>query len=262
MKKMFTLLLVVALMLSVCACGGNSGMTAEEYEAMIEERDQKIAEYESVLEEQKLELEELNRLLSEQEQKLEQHSDVMYRIENGDFDSVIIQMEQMKEEARLAEYKARGIEEIIITVDNWAEYFEYTPNSEVYIVNSFAEVEVINFTGGIRLKEEYTLAEDAGTKVNFEMDTKVEKRICVINFWDGSVEFGEVVSVSDQRETYTTSYSDWVWYYGGNGVSGYGSIHQANRDELKEGQILTKEMSFCVITEMLRAEGVLYIYGE
>ena len=145
----------------------------------------------------------------------------------------------------------------VICTDNWDQYFEYTPNGEVYNTNSFGEIDVFNFTGGIKLKDEYIMVENGGTSVSFEIVSDLEERSCTIDFESGEIEYGEVISIEKERvDTYTTSFFDKLLTYG-NGVSTFGQIHQAHKGE---ELIVTQELAFCNIAEMLRAEGTLYIY--
>ena len=245
MKKVISLLLALVMCLSLCACsGGNDEISLDEYKTIIDQQKQTISEYESTI--------------SNYKEQQEKYADIFGELENGNYDSAINMIQQLQEEAKRAEYESMGIEEITITIDNWDQYFEYTPNGEVYITNSFGEIDVFNFTGGIKLKDEYIMVENGGTSVSFEIVSDLEERSCTIDFESGSIEYGEVVSIAEERiDTYTTSFSDWVWAYGGNGVATFGQIHQAHRGE---ELIVTQKLAFCNITEMLRAEGTLYIY--
>ena len=232
------------------ACGENSNSEKmEEYEDLIKEQKRTIKEYETLLEEQE-------NTIKEYEEIINTHGNVLDEIKNGNFDTVISRMEQLKKEAKAAENAAKGVLEIAITIDNWDQYFEYTPTGYVYIKNSFNEITHMNFTGGIKLKDEYTLAQDNSTKVSFEMVTSPETRNCVIDFTTGDVEYGEVISVDEKSATYTTSYTNNV-FRRDSGVAGYGQIHQVQKTD---ANVVEKEISFCRITEMLRVEGTLYIY--
>lgn len=90
------------------------------------------------------------------------YSKIIDWLEKGDYSSAINEIERIQEEERLAELAKKGIVEIEITLDNWEQYFEYTPCAYAYITNAFGEPTAYNFCGGIKLKDEYAKAEKGG----------------------------------------------------------------------------------------------------
>lgn len=258
MKKVISLLLALILCLSLCACGNQEEI--QHYQNLLEEKDMILADAEN-------ELNELNRIISEREERIFQQEQQILEyeeklaaynwlisgVENGSYDSLISQLEQKKEEARKAELEARGVEEIVITVDNWDQYFEYVPHGYAYIRNAFNEITHMNMVGGLRLKSEYNMAEDAGTVVNFEMETYMETRSCSVDFTEGTFEYGDVIKAGTRYETTTARFSD---SHLGKTL-GFGSIDQANNEK---GNQITREVTVEAISRMLRAEGVLYLY--
>lgn len=261
MKKTITMLLILALCLGLCACGGNQE-EVQNLQNLLAEREQFIQELENELmnlsrmhEEQNEVIHQQNQQIVEQQEKLGQHHWVIYYDENSDYDGLINWAQQRKEEARKAEMEARGIVEITITIDNWDQYFEYVPTGYPYIRNSFDELTHMNMLGGLRLKDGYNMVEDGGTQVNFEMETYMETRTCTVDFTAETFEYGEAVKQGTRLDTTTTRFSDRCY----GEVLGFGSIDQVNSDN---GNQITTELTIEAISRMLRAEGVLYLYQD
>ena len=257
MKKAISLLLALILCLSLCACGGGNNQSNENYIAELEQQirdmETEMLELNRTIENQDKVFQDLEQQVNEYTQKLDSFEWVISWLEEGEYDAIIRRLEQMQEEERKAEMEAKGIVEITITIDNWDEYFEYVPYSYPYIRNAFGEITHMNCCGGLRLKDGYSMVEDGGTDVKFEMETHMETFVCTIDFTTGSYEFGEVTKVDTNTDTTTAHFSD--YYY--NSILSFGIIGQLNNDD---GNFITKETSIEVITQMLRAEGTLVLY--
>ena len=230
MKKTIFLLLILAICFTLIACGKG-------------EKDTEQA-------------------LSDTEDK---YGVIISLLEKGDYSSAIDEIERIQEEERLAELSSKGIVEIEITLDNWDQYFEYTPTAQAYIKNAFGETTHYNFASGIKLKDEYTMVENGGTDVKFEFESVKEIRSCSVDFSTGEVIIGEAIGRDETIfDTFTTRFSDSVFLYsyiGLNGsihAAGYGFISQISkgRDDIN----ITKNIDFYTIANMLRVEGKLVIY--
>ena len=97
--------------------------TIEACDAMIAERDETIRELEEQIDQYENEYEWVIRDLADH-----------------DYDSVIERLEEMKEEEKKAEFASKGIEEVVITLDNWQEYFEFCEYT-CFKENGFGEFE-------------------------------------------------------------------------------------------------------------------------
>ena len=230
MRRFIALLLLAVMCLSFVACGGKD----------------KDVEQES------------------NDEKANKYSNIIDLLEKGDYSSAINEIERIQEEERLAELANKGIVEIEITLDNWNQYFEYTPKAEVNITNAFGEPTSYNFAGGIKLKDAYTMVQKGGTSVKFEFESAQETRSCTVNFDTGDVIIGGVVAQNQTiLDTFTTRYHDNVsLYIGLNGstnqaIAGYGWIQQIGNGY---GTCVTQNIDFYTIANMLRVEGKLVIY--
>ena len=271
MRKIIPIFLILLLGFSLCACGSKSNdeiiegqqviiddqnRTIEEFQIMLDEVQMILQERDNTINNLVAENERLQQKLSDLQQEISPYTTIINYLQRGNYEYVISAVEQMEEDAWIAEMESRGIEEITVTIENWDEYFEYTPNSYVYITNAFGEVDVINFTGGIKLKEGYVLADNAGSRVNFEFESRTETRECTIDFETGEVEFGKIVSVADRVTTYTTAFSDHTWSLKTKTVS-FGQIYQAQNGTER---IVKTEKNVCNVSKMLRVQGTLYLY--
>lgn len=258
MKKAGSLVLALMLCLCLCACGNQEEI--QNYQNLLEEKDMILADAENELMNQEQTINHQMEVIAQQEQQISEYEEklaaygwLISGMENGSYDSLISQLEQKKEEARKAELEARGVVEIVITADNWDQYFEYVPHGYAYIRNAFNEITHMNMLGGLRLKSEHNMAEDAGTVVNFEMETYMETRSCSVDFTEGTFEYGDIIKAGTRYETTTTRFGD---SYLGKTL-GFGSIYQVNNEK---GNQITKEVTIEAVSRMIRAEGVLYLY--
>lgn len=265
MKKILSLVLPLVLCTLLCACGSKKELA--NYQSILEERELYIQELEEelvhardnaneneeIINRQSERISELEEQLNEHEQTMSEYGWMIRYAQNGDYDSIASRLNQLEEEARRAEMEAKGIIEVVITIDNWDQYFEYVPHGYVYIKNAFNEPTHLNMVGGLKLKDEYTMVEDGDTQVNFEMETYPETRTCTVDFTAGTFEYGEVVKTGTRTETTTARFSD--SHYGR--VLGFGSIDQVNNSK---GNLLTRDVTVEAISRMIRAEGTLYLY--
>lgn len=144
-----------------------------------------------------------------------------------------------------------------ITINNWEQYFEIVP----YIksrTNSFDEISTITISSSVKLKEEYKLADGAGSNVNFEIEQQWETRECKVDFTTGSVELGEVIK-TESSDTTTTSFTDFVFQIYGDYITTFGCSDQIERGDTDTKAENITTQSF---VKMLRAEGTLILCNE
>ena len=132
-----------------------------------------------------------------------------------------------------------------------------------YIKNSFGETTHFNIVGGIKLKDEYTIAEGHKSEIAFEFTTQRETRSCTANFDTLEITFGEVTSTREAMEssrTTTFRHDEYglITHIAGE-VATFGNLIQLNNSK---GQEVTQDVEIEAITGMIRVQGTLRIYGK
>ena len=256
--------LALVMVLSLCACVSEKEHNAavQQYENEKNDMQQQIDELQAqilvlkeTVENQSAEINAYNEQRSDMENKLASVNWIVSGLESEDYDYILNRIQEMKKQKEREEREAKGILEIEITLENWDQYFEFVPYGYSYIKNSFGETTHINLCGGIKLKDGYVLADDYDTRIAFEASMQWEKRECTVNFATNEISFGEVISTrekTDSTDTMTFGRTQ-------SGVASFGNITQLNND--KENAY-TREVEIVGVTEVIRVQGTLYIYGN
>ncbi len=232
MKKTIALILLVATLFTFAACGRPEPAAFETTQGTTTDPNQ--SQYENIIE----------------------------YLKTGEYDIAIDVIKQMEKEVVKAENANKGIREIIITTENWSEYFTFGDDYSYYY-NDFDEITHINGSIGFCLKEGYKMVLDdpnCPTSVAFEVEQQPYFADVTYDFTAGTFALGEEKAPSSGKNViHTNTFTDSVYYeapeYPATGVCGIGYQWQG---DIEDGTV--QEEIVYRIVNVLRAEGTLYVY--
>ncbi len=203
MKKALSLLLALAMCLSLAACGVD-----EKYNALLENLASN--NYDGI----KQELSALSPDFAAEQEKLEEYADLIAALEAENWEAAVA---DIVSRVPVTEPEEPTYTEVKITMDNWQEYFEIR-EYETHRYNDFGEEESSSSGYGIYLKEEYLddLKEQTAD-VSFKVVLSIEFREYDKNTQQ-FVADGELLSAEkmehwgfDANEEDVWKVEDWRW---------------------------------------------------
>ncbi len=202
MKKILALVLVVIMCASLCAC---SGVKQEVYDAAMSSYEAAKAGYD-----------ELSSKYDELKSKADKYSTVIEALEKEDYDGAVEAVNAMRPAP-----EKRPSHEVVITMDNWAEYFELV---EIPKATAFGELECLSYV--LKLRDQYIELVDYDTA--FQID------ISHIDTYKGESNFDYDYS------TNTLTLTGWR-FTGNNGLKNTSSIN--NNTLKRENEVVSNDYS-------------------
>lgn len=242
MKKILIVLMALILSLGLFSCGSADDYNEKKYEI----ENNADVDANTVDEEEK-----------------EKYQNIIQMIKDKNYDGAISSINQMKDDEAKAENDKKGIREVAITMDNWSEYFEFGYTYDYY-TNAFDEITHVNAYCGIGLKEGYELVvddENCDSSVSFEAGMETYYAYVTYDFAAGTFSIGGPTD-NDYKYTKneTATYTDSVYtsFSENDPATGFAGIGYGWQGDVDDGE--TQEESVSRIVDVVRAEGIIYIY--